>query len=51
MIYQPFGNLLNNLVYGPGTLIANYGISSRIIKYINTKLVEDKLDSDYKKYI
>ncbi|KGR08195.1 hypothetical protein MG5_03521, partial [Candida albicans P57072] len=25
--------------------------SSKLIKYINTKLVEDKIEADYKKYI
>ncbi|EGW35382.1 uncharacterized protein SPAPADRAFT_58603 [Spathaspora passalidarum NRRL Y-27907] len=49
--YQPYGNLLNNLVYGPGTLVANVGISSKLIRYINAKLVEDKIEPDYKKYI
>ncbi|KAL6451569.1 hypothetical protein SBY92_003209 [Candida maltosa Xu316] len=51
MMYQPYGNILNNIVYGPGTLIANAGLSSKFIKYINTKLVEDKIEADYKKYI
>ncbi|RCK59616.1 hypothetical protein Cantr_07285 [Candida viswanathii] len=51
MMYKPYGNLLNNLVYGPGTLIANAGLSSKLIKYVNTKLVEDKIEADYKKYI
>ena len=51
MMYQPYGNLLNNIVYGPGTLIANAGLSSKLIKYINKKLVEDKIEADYKKYI
>ncbi|EER35509.1 conserved hypothetical protein [Candida tropicalis MYA-3404] len=51
MMYRPYGNLLNNIVYGPGTLIANAGLSSKLIKYVNTKLVEDKIEADYKKYI
>ena len=51
MIYKPYGNLLNNLVYGPGTLIANAGLSSKLIKYVNNKLVEEKIEADYKKYI
>ena len=48
MMYRPYGNLLNNIVYGPGTLIANAGLSSKLIKYVNTKLVEDKIEADYK---
>ncbi|ODV78380.1 uncharacterized protein CANTADRAFT_90730 [Suhomyces tanzawaensis NRRL Y-17324] len=51
MINRPYGSFLNNLIFGPGTLIANTGVSTKIVSYINTKLVEDKIDSDHKKYI
>ncbi|CAK9440960.1 uncharacterized protein LODBEIA_P48290 [Lodderomyces beijingensis] len=51
MINQPYGNLLNNLVYGPGTFLANVGLSSKLVRYLNKVLVEDKVDADYKKYI
>ncbi|KAI5955159.1 hypothetical protein KGF54_001720 [Candida jiufengensis] len=48
---QPFGNYLNNLVYGLGSFLANFGLSVRLMKWLNQKLVEDKIESDYKKYI
>ncbi|KAK6454889.1 uncharacterized protein RJT20DRAFT_53173 [Scheffersomyces xylosifermentans] len=51
MTNQPYGSFLNNLVYGPGTLVANAGLSMKFISYINNKLVEDKIDADHKKYI
>lgn len=51
MLDKPYGSLLNNLVFGPGTLLANAGISLKLITYINAKLVEDKIDADHKKYI
>ena len=50
IINQPYGTLLNNLVYGPGTFLANAGLSFRFLRYLNKTLVEDKVDSDYKKY-
>ncbi|KAK6203442.1 uncharacterized protein RJT21DRAFT_27284 [Scheffersomyces amazonensis] len=51
MIYKPYGNILNNLIYGPGTLVANVGLSLKLIGAINTKLLTDKIEADYKKYI
>ncbi|KAI5949261.1 hypothetical protein KGF57_004860 [Candida theae] len=50
-INQPYGNFFNNLVYGPGSFLANVGLSTKLIKYLNKVLVEDKMDADYKKYI
>ncbi|CAI5759485.1 unnamed protein product [Candida verbasci] len=49
--YQPFGNILNNIVYGPGTLLLNFGLTTKLIKWANSKLLEDKIEEDYKKYI
>lgn len=51
MANRPYGNFLNNLVFGPGTLIANAGLSVKVASYFNEKLVEDKIDADHKKYI
>lgn len=51
MYYRPYGNFLNNLIFGPGTLVANAGITTKIVKYVNKLLVEDKIDADHKKYI
>lgn len=51
MINQPYGNFFNNLVYGPGSFLANVGLSTKLLRYLNKVLVEDKLEADYKKYI
>ncbi|KAG5419010.1 hypothetical protein I9W82_003729 [Candida metapsilosis] len=51
MINQPYGNVFNNLVYGPGSFLANVGLSTKLMRYLNKVLVEDKLEADYKKYI
>ncbi|EAZ63928.1 hypothetical protein PICST_38487 [Scheffersomyces stipitis CBS 6054] len=51
VINQPYGGVLNNLVYGPGTLVANAGLSTKLVGYLNDKLVGDKIDADHKKYL
>lgn len=51
MSNRPYGSFMNNLVFGPGTLIANAGISYKVASFINEKLVEDKIDADHKKYL
>lgn len=51
IINQPYGNFLNNLVYGPGSFLANVGLSAKLMRYLNKVLVEDKIETDYKKYI
>ncbi|CUM63560.1 uncharacterized protein PRCAT00001138001 [Priceomyces carsonii] len=49
--YNQYGRLFSSLVYGPGTLVANAGLSTRFLKFLNRKLLEDTLDTDHKKYI
>lgn len=50
-VYNRFGGILNNTVYGVGTLVANAGISIKAVTWLNDKWLEDKLDADHKKYI
>lgn len=51
IFYNMYGNLLNNLVFGPGTLIAHGGLSIKLITYLNVILLDDKIDADHKKYL
>lgn len=51
VINKTYGNLLNNLVFGPGTLIANGGLSIKFVTYLNEILLDDKIDADHKKYL
>lgn len=51
MYYQPYGLLINNLVYGPLTWFAHMGISYRLAKWLNLKLLDDSIEADYKKYL
>lgn len=51
VIYKTYGNLLNNLVFGPGTLIANGLLSVKFVTYLNEILLDDKIDADHKKYL
>lgn len=46
-----YGHLLNNLVFGIGTFIANGGICFRILVYLNQELLDNDIDADHKKYI
>ncbi|KAI5965711.1 uncharacterized protein KGF55_001074 [Candida pseudojiufengensis] len=48
---QSFGNQLNNLIYGLGSLLANFGLSVSFLKWLNQKILVDKIEEDYKKYI
>ncbi|KAK6464175.1 hypothetical protein DFJ63DRAFT_311474 [Scheffersomyces coipomensis] len=49
--YKPYGHLLNNIIYGPGTFVADFGLSLRLLSYINDKLLSERIEADYKKYI
>lgn len=51
MIYKTYGNAFNNLIFGPGTAIANAGLSIKLVTYLNIVLLDDKIDADHKKYI
>lgn len=51
MIYNSYGNFFNNLVFGPGTLIAHGGLSIKLVTYLNVILLDDKIDADHKKYL
>ncbi|CAN3358659.1 hypothetical protein DICA3_F39722 [Diutina catenulata] len=51
MYYQPYGSLINNLMYGPVTWVAHMGVSYRVAKWLNARLLDDKIEDDYKKYI
>lgn len=50
-VQNRFGGVVNNTVYGVGTLIANAGLSIRAITWLNNRWLEDKLDADHKKYL
>lgn len=51
VIYKTYGNLLNNLIFGPGTLIANGGLSIKFVTFLNEVLLDDRIDADHKKYL
>ncbi|ODV67111.1 hypothetical protein HYPBUDRAFT_139606 [Hyphopichia burtonii NRRL Y-1933] len=46
-----FGSLVNNLVFGIGSLIASGGIAIKVVTYLNDRLLTDTIDADHKKYI
>ncbi|CAH6722501.1 hypothetical protein CLIB1444_09S04962 [[Candida] jaroonii] len=46
-----YGNSINNLIFGIGTLIANAGISFKALTFLNEKLIDDGIDADHKKYL
>ena len=51
LIYKQYGNFLNNLVFGVGTLIANAGLSLRFVSYLNLRFLDSRIDADHKKYV
>lgn len=46
-----YGSFLSSLVYGPGTLLANGGLSLKLVSYLNERLVDRDIDADHKKYL
>lgn len=51
IIYNRFGRILDNLVFGVGTLIANGGLSLRFLRYLNQVWLDTEIDDDHKKYL
>lgn len=49
--YNKYGNILNNLVFGLGTLIINASFSIKFATYLNDKYLNDQIDADHKKYM
>lgn len=46
-----YGNWINSVVLGFGSVIANAGISLRLLTYLNEKLIDEGIDADHRKYI
>jgi hypothetical protein len=48
---RTYGGLVTCLVYGPGTFVAGVGLGIKVVLYLNAVLIEDRLDTDHKKYL
>lgn len=46
-----YGSHVSSFVYGPGTLVANGGLSLKLVSYLNDRLVDQTIDADHKKYL
>lgn len=51
VLERAYGNLLTNLLIGPGLLILHAGLSYRLLRYLNLKFVDSRIDEDHIKYI
>lgn len=51
LFYNYYGNSINNLIFGVGSLVANAGISFKALTFLNEKLIDDGIDADHKKYL
>lgn len=51
LVYKQYGSFINNLVFGVGTLVANAGLSIRLVSFLNLKFLDSQIDADHKKYV
>lgn len=49
--YRVYGHLINNLVFGMGTFVANAGLTAKALVWLNERLLDSRIDEDHKKYI
>lgn len=46
-----YGDILSNVVFGVGTLVANAGLSVKLVAFLTEKYLDGQIDADHKKYL